>query len=454
MDTEKKNIYFVYIICFIVSLGGLMFGFDLGIITGIIPYIEKQFSLSGFNLGWVVAVFELGAMVGAFTIIKLADLVGRKKTMLFCSFFLIVTAFGVAFASTAIYLSIFRFIQGYFVGAVSILSPMYIAEIAPKNMRGRLVSINQLTIIMGIFFASCSNYYLGVNNLDSNCWRYMFLSAAIPALIFFLLLFIIPESPRWLIIFGKDISRAKLVLQRTQPIKTKIEDEMKEIEKSVQEKTSFNLSYKKILSKTYLPILLVGICIAFLQQLCGINNVTPYMQKIFLMAGIKLEDGLFNAIFVQLVFFLSTIIAILLIDRMGRRLLMLMGTALMAVSLLILSIVFNNPQSGIFIFIIIMIYIGSFGFTLGPVVWVLISEMFPPEIRGKAMGISSASLWLATFFVVLISPSLLKIGASFNFIIFSILNVFGFLFCLKFLPETKGKTLEEMDEVWRKKPQK
>jgi SP family arabinose:H+ symporter-like MFS transporter len=196
---------------------------------------------------------------------------------------------------------------------------------------------------------------------------------------------------------------------------------------------------------------MVGFCIAFLQQFCGINNVTPYMQKIFIMAGIKFKDGLLNAVLVQMVFFFATFIAIGLIDRIGRKLLMLFGTGLMAVTLFLLALAFKSESvSGIYVLAMVMLYIAAFAFTLGPVVWVLISEMYPNEIRGRAIGLTSAVLWLSTFLVVLVSPYMLSIGPVFNFVFFGIFNVAGFFFCLIFLPETKGVSLEQMNVVWQK----
>lgn len=451
---KTHNQIYILSICIIVSLGGFMFGFDLGIITGVIPYIEYQFGLFGFWLGIVVAIFELGAMIGAMGISSIADVFGRKRAMLGCAFLLAITAIGVATSGGSVSLAFWRLAQGICVGAASVLSPMYIAEVTPPEIRGKLVSLNQLTIILGILIASCCNYYFGSDDLSSTGWRFMFLSALVPSILFLLLLFFIPESPRWMIFKSGNNKEATRILMRINNCdKNRTHKEIEEIRKSFSDnnrhsKPSFTYPFKK----GFLPVLLIGFGIAFLQQLCGINNVTPYMQKIFIMAGVKLTDGLFDAVMVQLVFFISTFIAIILIDKIGRRFLMLAGTGLMAFSLFCMALVFQlKIPGGIFVVVLMMIYIGSFGFTLGPVVWVLISEMFPTEIRGKAIAMTSAVLWLATFIIVLISPSLLNIGASTNFMVFGVLNIVGFIFCYKYLPETKGKTLEEMKDLWRER---
>jgi len=450
---RSHNHAYILSICFIASLGGFMFGFDLGIIGGVIPYIEHQFELFGFWLGLVVAIFELGAMIGALGTSRIADVFGRKRAMLACALLLTITAIGVATSGGSVSLAFWRLAQGICVGAASVLSPMYIAEVAPPEIRGKLVSLNQLTIILGILIASCYNYYFGSNDLGSMGWRYMFLSALVPSLLFLLLLFFIPESPRWMISRSGNEEEANRILMRiNNGDENRTHKEIGEIRNAfsdgnVRTKTSFRDLFKK----RFLPIILIGFGIASLQQLCGINNVTPYMQKIFIMAGVKLTDGLFNAVMVQLVFFLSTFIAIVLIDKIGRRFLMLAGTGLMAFSLICLALVFQlEIPGGIFVLVLMMIYIGSFGFTLGPVVWVLISEMFPTEIRGKAIAMTSAVLWLATFIIVFVSPWLLNIGASTNFMVFGILNILGFIFCYKYLPETKGKSLEQMKEIWQK----
>jgi MFS transporter, SP family, arabinose:H+ symporter len=447
------NIGYVYFICLVAALGGLMFGFDLGIITGVVPYIEHQFKLSGFSLGFVVAVFELGAMTGALGIAGTAKKFGRKRTMIFCAVLFCITSFGVAWASGSYLLAAWRFAQGVCVGAASVLSPMYIAEVAPAKVRGKLVSLNQLTIILGILLSSIVNFYFGENNLESENWRYMFLSASVPSVLFLILLFFIPESPRWLLSRSGSGNKAQSILLKIyNNNRDVVAERLTDIKNAASESSERpKVTLKVLFGKAFLPVVLIGLGIAILQQFCGINNVTPFMQKIFIMAGIKLKEGLMNAVLVQLVFFVFTFVAIALVDRIGRKILMLVGTGLMAISLFLLAWAFNSQSSGIMVLILVMLYIATFAFTLGPVVWVLISEMFPSEIRGRAISLSSSVLWMATFFVILFSPYLLDLGAVFNFVFFGILNIAGFFFCLIYLPETKGKTLEQMRELWENK---
>jgi len=444
-QSHPYNKLFVVSISLVAAMGGLMFGFDLGIITGVIPFITKQFNLQGFTLGWVVAVFELGCMAGTLIIAHFANKYGRKNVMIFNSLLLVITSMGVAFAPSATVLCVWRFIQGASVGAASVVSPMYIAEISPAHARGKLVSLNQLTIILGILLATVCAFVFG-DPANPESWRWMFGSAVVPASLFFITVFLIPETPRWLIKANRE-TEARLVLMKIGE-KDLIEKEMSDIKKSLSQNMKSG-SYRDLLSTTVLPALLVGFGIAILQQFCGINNVTQYVQVIFEKAHINLTDGLFKGMFVGLVFFVFTFLAIILVDKIGRKILMLVGTALMAFFLFMLAWSFQSTSiNGLLVFFFVMGYIATFAFTLGPVVWVLLSEIYPNYIRDKALSLSSCMLWTATFLVVLISPYLLDLSPMINFLLFAVLNVIGFVFVWIYLPETKGRTLEEMEQVW------
>jgi SP family arabinose:H+ symporter-like MFS transporter len=277
----------------------------------------------------------------------------------------------------------------------------------------------------------------------------MFGSAVLPASLFFITVFLIPETPRWLIKANREAD-AKLVLMKIGESDF-IENEMSDIKKSLSQNSKSG-SYRDLLSTTVLPALLVGFGIAILQQFCGINNVTQYVQVIFEKAHINLTDGLLKGMFVGLVFFIFTFLAIILVDKIGRKILMLVGTALMAFFLFMLAWSFQSTNiNGLLVFFFVMGYISTFAFTLGPVVWVLLSEIYPNYIREKALSLSSCMLWTATFVVVLISPYLLDLSPMVNFLLFAVLNLFGFVFVWLFLPETKGRTLEEMEQVWARK---
>lgn len=439
---------YVITISLIASMGGLLFGYDLGVITGVIPFIQDQYALEGFELGWVVAIFELGCMGGTFITAWLADMLGRKKALLFTAASFIITTIGVTFAQNSFDLSLWRFLQGIGVGAASVLSPMYIAEIAPASIRGKLVSLNQLMIILGVLLATVISYYFGdPANLES--WRWMFGFAFIPSLLFLLALFFIPESPRWLV-QNKPGSDPARVLQKMGNA-VFVKKELSGIEKSLQENDQTG-SYRDLLGKTILPILGVGFGLAILQQFSGSNNVTAYLQVIFQKANISIKDGLLNAVFVGLVLLAFTILAIFIIDRIGRKKLLLMGTSLMALFLFVLAWSFNSTVvDGSVVFIVVLLFIGTYALTLAPVTWVLLSEIYPNYIRGKALSLTSAVLWLACFIVVFISPYLLKVSPVINFLIFGAFNLGGFFFVWLFVPETKGKSLEEIETMLIKK---
>lgn len=439
---DSYNYAYTIIISLIAAMGGLLFGYDLGVITGVIPFIQKQFKIEGFTLGWVVALFELGCMAGTFLTAYFADKLGRKKSLIYVAVYFIITIAGVTFSQNSFELAIWRFLQGIGVGAASVLSPMYIAEIAPPKIRGKLVSINQLTIILGILLANVICYYFGdPERIES--WRWMFGFAIIPSLLFLFSLPFIPESPRWLV-NKKHNLKAKKILLKIGGEKF-ANHELDEIQQSLTNKGK-TVSYKQIFSTPILPVLMIGFGIAIIQQFSGSNNVTAYLQIIFEKANINIKDGLLNAVFVGLIFFIFTIFAIFLIDKIGRKKLMLFGTFFMALFLFLLAWSFHSKDiDGKIVFIFVMCFIATYAFTLAPVTWVLLSEIFPNNIRGKALSLSSAVLWLSCFIVVLISPYLLKISPVVNFIIFGCFNVLGMIFFWLFVPETKGKSLEEIE---------
>jgi SP family arabinose:H+ symporter-like MFS transporter len=431
-------------ISMIAAMGGLLFGFDLGIITGVIPFIQKQFNINDFSLGWVVAIFELGCIAGTFIIAVLADKLGRKKCLILIACSFIITTIGASLASSAFDLSIWRFLQGIGVGAASVVSPMYIAEIAPAEIRGRLVTINQVTIILGILLATIASYIFGDPN-DIESWRWMFACGLIPAILFFCLLFVIPESPRWFINRGLNKNAIKVL----EKIGNKVyaQKEMLLITESLKQ-TKAKGSYTMLFSKAVLPVLIIGFGVAIIQQFSGSNMVTAYLQIIFEKANISIKNGLLLGVLVGGIFFISTIAAIFLVDKIGRRKLLLLGTSLMAIFLFLLAISFNysSVNANLILWLVIG-FIATYALTLAPVTWVLLSEIFPNRLRGKALSLSSAVLWFSCFLVVLVSPYLLRISPVFNFCIFGILNAVGFIFVFKKVPETKGKSLEQIEKA-------
>lgn len=438
------NTIYLTFITLVAAMGGLLFGFDLGIITGVIPFIQKQFNLYGFELGWVVAIFELGCMFGAFFISFATEKLGRKKALITTAIFFIVTTIGIVTSNSSFELSIWRLLQGVAVGAASVLSPMYIAETSPAQIRGKLVSINQLMIIFGILLATFVSYFFG-DPQHADSWKYMFGFALVPSVIFLILLIFVPESPRWLLKNGFQ-KKAINVLQKIGD-DTYVASAVKGIN-TIAETSKRQVRYIDVFSKSMLPVLAIGFGLAILQQFCGSNNITAYLQVIFQKANLDIKDGLLNAFFVSIVFFISTVFAILLIDRIGRKKLLLTGTFLMAFFLFCLALSFNSPiVNGTLVVIFVMGFIGTYALTLAPVTWVVLSEIFPNHIRGKALSMASAVLWLSCFIVVLISPYLLKVSPVVNFVVFGIFNICGFIFIWLYVPETMGKTLEQIEKM-------
>jgi len=441
-NIPKFSTGYLTFITLIAAMGGLLFGFDLGIITGVIPFIQKQFKIEGFSLGWVVAIFELGCMGGTFITAFIADKFGRKKSLIYIAFFFIITTVGVVFSQSTFDLSLWRFLQGVGVGAASVLSPMYIAEIAPASIRGRLVSINQLMIILGVLLATIVSYYFG-DPTNTESWRWMFGAGLIPAILFIGLLFFIPESPRWLIRHNFN-SKANEVLNKIGSSEF-AQNETLQIQQSLNHKGQ-TVSDKKLSIQHILPVLMIGFGVAIIQQFSGSNMITAYLQIIFQKANFTIKDGLLNAVFIGIIFLVFTILAIILVDKIGRKKLLLFGTSVMAFFLFLLAWSFNSIDiNGKLVFFFVMGFIATYSFTLAPVTWVLLSEMFPNNIRAKALSMSSAVLWLSCFVVVLFSPYLLKINPVMNFLLFGSFNIAGFLFIWKYVSETKGKSLEEIE---------
>jgi len=429
------------------AMGGLMFGFDLGVVTGAIPFVQKQFDLNNFSLGFVVAIFEIGCMLGTLVAGGIADKIGRKKSLVIVALSFIITTIGIFLADSVVDFSTWRLLQGVGVGAASVLSPLYIAEVSPAADRGKLVSMNQLTIILGIFLASVVSYYYGRGG-ELSSWRWMFGFALVPSMLFLLLVFFLPETPRWLVKRGRN-ENAAFVLNRISR-SGNVQSEIDSIKSSLQHFSEGK--YRDLVSKKVFPVLLVAVSIAVLQQLCGSNNITPYMQIIFEQANIRLDEGLFNAVLVSGVFLIFTVFSMLLIDRVGRRKLMLLGFALMGFFLLALAFLFmQDTVQSTLILISLGGFIAVYAFTLGPVTWVLLSELFPNTVRSKALSVSAAALWLACFVVVLVSPYLMSLDISVNFFIFACFNLIGFFFTKLYVPETKGKTLEQISQAFTNK---
>ncbi|MBN1927149.1 MAG: sugar porter family MFS transporter [Prolixibacteraceae bacterium] len=434
----KKN--YILLISLIAALGGLLFGFDIAIVAGTVPFLEKHFSLSEAQLGWTVASLYVGCIIGSFSTGYLTDRFGRKIPLIIAAAIFVVSSVFMGWSPTQNMLIVWRMIAGIGVGAASMLSPLYIAEVSPANVRGKMVSINQLTIVIGILIAYSSNYFL--SGIENN-WRWMFTSGAAPSLLFVISAFFLPESPRWLISKGK-IENAKIILGKTISLQ-KANDEIIAIQANLKSEIKGRIS--DILKKGVAPVVLLGITMAVFQQISGANAVFFYAPKIFEKAGMNISDQLFQQILIGCINLIFTLVSMQLVDRIGRKKLMLFGSSFMALWLLVISIFFHfSFFEGYWLTIVVLAFVATYATTLAPVTWVYISELFPTRIRGISISLATGMLWVACFLLTYLFPILIEnLKATQTFLLFAAICFIYFLILLKFAPETKGKTLEEVE---------
>lgn len=435
---------FIVLVSFVAALGGLLFGFDTAIISGTIPYISSYFTMDEYMLGWSVSSILAGCAVGAMFAGAMADRYGRRFTLIVCALLFAVSGIGAGLSHQLYVFILCRLIGGLGVGAAAMVSPMYIAEMAPAKWRGRLVACYQMAIVIGILVAYFSNYIF--EGLGANNWRWMFASQAAPALLFFLLLLWVPETPRWLIMKGKK-KEAAVILEKISDNES-IEKEMADIENSFHAK--HRISFKQLFSKTYRPVLFIGIIVAIFQQVTGINSIIYYAPVIFKETGINSSSSLLQTIGIGVVNVISTFIAIGLVDKVGRKKLLLIGSLLMGLSLVAIGLCFRFSYFDHYVVLIFMLlYVASFGSTMGAVVWVYLSEIFPNLVRSMALSVATLSLWLADFAVTLSFPVMTKhLGTSYTMFCYAALCAVAFVYMFYKVKETKGKSLEEIETLF------
>jgi MFS transporter, SP family, xylose:H+ symportor len=434
----KSN--YVITISFISALGGYLFGFDFAVISGALPFLQKQFVLDAYWEGFATGSLALGAIAGCLFAGSYSDKYGRRPGLLLAATVFLISSLAMAFAPGRDFFIFSRFCAGIGVGMASVLSPMYIAEISPAGLRGRMVAINQLTIVIGILITNLVNYTL--RNHGDDAWRWMFGLGAVPALLFLLGAWWLPESPRWLMQAGKR-EKAREVLQKIgdDAYASEALDKMQPSPVS-KEKTG----YAAVFQKAILPGVLVGVGLAVFQQLCGINVVFNYTAKIFESIGASKDDQLLQTVFIGAVNLFFTFLAMLLVDKLGRKPLMLIGAAGLAI-LYFLVVQMLKSGSG-YVSWFLLSAIGIYAMTLAPVTWVLISEIFPNKIRGAATSIAVVSLWLAYFILIFTFPILFNQFKDATFYFYAVICVVGFLFIWLKVRESKGKSLEQMEEVF------
>ena len=440
---QQKNSYnrsYIYLVSSIAALGGLLFGFDLSIISGTVRFFSEYFQLDEIGTGWAVGCINLGSAIGALISGKLSDRLGRKRTLLICAFLFGLTGIGTGWAENFSVFIAFRMFSGIAVGAAAMVCPMYIAEISPAPLRGRLVAFYQLAITAGILLAYLSNYLL--LNTGENNWRWMFSSQAVPSLLFFFGLFIVFESPRWLIRKSKT-AEAEAIL-------TRIGGHDYAKEETISIARSFSHEIKENVKDIFKPdvafILFLGILIAVFSQLTGQNSLFSYAPEIFKQAGMPEDTAFLQSVILGFINFLFTFIAIATIDKFGRKKLLMMGSVLLFIDALALGYAFYAQLPGIWVLSFVLAFIAIYASTLGPVTWVILSEIFPNRIRGNAMSMATLGLWLANFFTTASFP-LMKayLGLPGTFAVHAGVCFTYFLFIRRNVPETKGKSLEEIE---------
>lgn len=445
----KVNFRYLLTISLVTALGGLLFGFDISVISGTIPFLQDVFGLNETMKGWVVSSALIGCILGASYAGRLGDIFGRKKVLFVVSVLFGISAIGSGVANSITAFVFYRILGGLAVGGASVLAPVYIAEVSPAHLRGRMVSLNQLTIVLGISMAYFSNYFL--LGIGENAWRWMFAAEAVPSLFFFFALFIVPESPRWLVA-RNEVTKARYVLERVAGIDF-ANFELDEIKTSLagNEKRG---TLKDVFKKKYSLILFFGIFLAVFQQWSGINVIFFYAPDIFAKANLGVDAALFQTTLIGLMNVVFTILAMQVIDKMGRKKLMLIGAAGMVICYLVIGYLFQTGRTDDWMLLtFIIITPAFFAFGLGPTVWVVLSEIFPNRIRGAAMSVATFALWVASYILTLTFPVFVEMfSAAVTFWIYGVICVIGFAVIYKMLPETKGVSLEKLEKMLVKPP--
>ncbi len=439
MSKPSFNSIYILRISFISALGGYLFGFDFAVISGALPFLQKQFFLDAAWEGFATGSLALGAILGCLIAGKVADKFGRRPGLMLAAALFALSSLAMAFSPNREVFILARFMAGVGVGMASVLSPMYIAEISLAHLRGRMVAVNQLTVVLGILITNLVNYTLRSSGEDA--WRWMFGLGIIPSGLFLIGAYFLPESPHWLMKEGEE-DKATSVLKKIGN-QGFVDESIVRIKKSLHGIIKSN--YTDVFRKAVLPAVLIGIGLAVFQQFCGINTVFNYAPKIFASIGASQDDQLLQTVFIGGVNLFFTILAMLLIDKLGRKPLMLIGAGGLAIIYIIIVHLLGAGSANVSWFLLAAI--GTYAMSLAPVTWVLISEIFPAKVRGMAISIAVISLWMAYFILVFTFPILFEKLKDNTFYIYSAICAFGFVFVLLKVKETKGKTLEEVEQV-------
>ena len=443
-EPAQRLTFFLFGCTLIAALGGLLFGFDTAVISGTTDWLKKQFSLTDFTLGFTVSSALIGTIIGSIAISKPADAFGRRSVLFLLAVFYFISAVGCALAWDWWTFMICRFVGGLAVGGASVASPMYIAEISPARYRGRLVAVTQFNIVLGILLAYLSNYLISTvagTALGDAQYRWMFGVQAVPAALFFLLLFATPQSPRWLVGRGR-IEEARAVLNRCGSDTGNVEEELREIEVSLQVKSG--AGQEPFYCRKYRKPILLAVAIAMFNQLSGINALIYYTAHIFKMAGYGATDALLQSVAIGLTNLVFTVAAMSVIDHFGRRRLMLVGSIGYIVSLSAAAYSFYTGSGGKLLLASLIVFIASHAFGQGAVIWVFISEIFPNRVRARGQALGSFTHWVMAALISWTFPMIAAASGWITFAFYALCCVGQLLWVLIAMPETKGVSLEQI----------
>ena len=439
IDTKKNQLL---IFSTAAALGGLLFGFDTGVISGAIHFIKIEFNLNAFQEGFAVSNLMVACVIGALLAGPIADWTGRKKVLILCAVLFTISTILSALPRSYTELVIARFIGGMGVGMASVVSPMYIAEISPAKIRGRLVALNQLAIVVGILLSYLSNWLLvdtGINN-----WRYMLVAEILPAITFLVGLFFIPESPRWLTKEG--LEKEALDVLNIVAGAANADHELQEVKKSLSEKST---SLKELLHPSLRRVLIVGILFSLFAHITGIDTIIYYGPIIFLESGFKTDSALLASVMIGITNLIFTFVGMAMVDKAGRKFLLLVGLAGMGISMTLVGLCMQSDMiSAKWTLLWIMTYIASFAMSIGVVIWVYLSEIYPTRVRGQALSVATMVLWLGNVILTQLFPVMMERFGGGTFYIFSFICLLAFIFTWTMVKETKGVSLEEIEEMW------
>jgi len=450
---SKINFRFILFLTSVAAIGGFLFGYDTAVVNGAIQFLKAHFGLTSFQEGLAGSSAIIGCIPGAMLAGFLSDRFGRKNLLFVCALLYAVSGLLSAIPRSFDEFLIARFMSGLGIGASSMICPVYIAEMAPEKLRGRLGSLFQLGVVTGILITLFINKVIqGMGDDTWNTltgWRYMLGMEVLPAVAFIGLLFAVPESPRWLVSKGREDEGRKVL--------TKVggeehaATELEAIKNAAKEEQG---SLKELFSKTYALPLVIAVLLMMCSQFCGINAIMYYSTKIFESSGAVKADAFMQSVWIGLINLLFTFVAIAFVDKSGRRALLLIGTAVQTIALFMVGWMFHAQIQGIGLLLCVILFIAAFAMAMGPIPWIICSEIFPNKVRGRAMSVSTFTIWLSCYIVAQTFPMLNDnpaIGPAKTFWVYAVVSLLSFVFVMAMMPETKGKTLEEIEAHWKKR---